>query len=172
MKFPEYRARRMRASANIRRMVRENRLSVDMLIYPVFVTWGGNVKQEISSMPGNYRLSVDKLAGEAREIQALGIPAMILFGIPESKDEVGSEAYNPDGIVQNAVREIKTACPDMVVITDVCIDEYTTHGHCGLVKDGKILNDPTHVTKTGYISISTESRLSAVYPRNNALCRR
>ncbi len=143
MQFPAYRGRRMRASANIRRMVRENRLSPDMLIYPLFVTYGSDVKEEISSMPGNYRFSVDKLADEAREIESLGIPAVVLFGIPETKDEKGSEAYNPDGVVQRAIREIKNATPNLVVITDVCIDEYTTHGHCGLVKNGKVLNDPT-----------------------------
>lgn len=125
-------------------MVRENRLSTDMLIYPMFVTYGKGVKDEIGSMPGNYRVSVDKLKDEAREVESLGIPAVILFGIPEKKDEKGSEAYNPDGVVQRAVREIKSACPDLVVITDVCIDEYATHGHCGLVGDGgKILNDET-----------------------------
>ncbi|MBI5815771.1 MAG: porphobilinogen synthase [Nitrospinae bacterium] len=143
MKFPEYRARRMRASSNIRRMVRENRLSTDMLIYPMFVTFGSGVKDEIKSMPGNFRLSVDKIAEEVKVVEALGIPAVILFGIPEKKDEAGSEAYNPNGVVQLAVREIKNACPDMVVITDVCIDEYTTHGHCGVVSGTKVLNDPT-----------------------------
>ncbi|VAX23853.1 Porphobilinogen synthase [hydrothermal vent metagenome] len=145
MKFPEYRARRTRASANIQRLVRENRLSTDMLIYPLFVQYGKGVKDEISSMPGNFRFSVDMLKEEVREVEKLGIPAVVLFGIPEEKDkdEAGSSAYDPDGIVQNAVREIKNACPDMVVITDVCIDEYTSHGHCGVVKDGKILNDPT-----------------------------
>jgi len=143
MIFPQYRARRTRASENLRRMVKENRLSADMLIYPMFVTYGKNVRKEISSMPGNYRFSVDHLAREVKEVESLGIPGVILFGIPETKDETGSEAYNPDGIVQNAIREIKNACPDLVVITDVCIDEYTTHGHCGVVKEGKILNDPT-----------------------------
>lgn len=143
MKFPQYRARRMRASENIRRMVRENRLSPDMLIYPMFVTYGRGVKDEIGSMPGNYRVSVDKVAAEVKEAESLGIPAVILFGIPETKDETGSEGYNPDGVVQRAIKEIKNACPNMVVITDVCIDEYTTHGHCGIVRDGKVLNDPT-----------------------------
>ncbi len=144
MKFPQYRARRMRASANIRRMVREHRLSPDMLIYPMFVTWGKNVKDEIGSMPGNFRVSVDNIAAEAKEVESLDIPAVILFGIPEKKDENGSEAYNPDGVVHRAIREIKNACPDLVVITDVCIDEYTTDGHCGVVDDkGAILNDPT-----------------------------
>jgi len=143
MKFPEYRPRRMRATPTIRRLVRENRLSVDMLIYPLFVKYGSGVKEEISSMPGNYRFSVDRIAAEAKEVESLGIPAVILFGIPETKDDAGSEAYNPDGIVQRAIKEIKNACPSLVVITDVCIDEYTTHGHCGVVRDGKVLNDPT-----------------------------
>jgi porphobilinogen synthase len=124
-------------------MVRENRLSVDMLIYPLFVKYGSGVKEEISSMPGNYRFSVDRIAGEAKEVESLGIPAVILFGIPETKDDAGSEAYNPDGIVQRAIKEIKNACPGLVVITDVCIDEYTTHGHCGVVRGDKVLNDPT-----------------------------
>lgn len=143
MKFPEYRPRRMRATPTIRRMIRENRLSVDMLIYPMFVKWGSGVKEEISSMPGNYRFSVDRIAGEAKEVESLGIPAVILFGIPETKDDAGSEAYNPDGIVQRAIKEIKNACPSLIVITDVCIDEYTTSGHCGVVRGDKVLNDPT-----------------------------
>ncbi len=125
-------------------MTREFRLSPENLIYPLFVTFGKGVKEEIGSMPGNYRWSVDKLAAEAREIQSLGIPAVILFGIPETKDEKGMSGCQPDGVVQNAIREIKNAAPDLVVITDVCIDEYTTHGHCGIVgPDGKILNDET-----------------------------
>jgi porphobilinogen synthase len=133
----------MRATPTIRRMIRENRLSVDMLIYPMFVKWGSGVKEEISSMPGNYRFSVDRIAGEAKEVESLGIPAIILFGIPETKDDAGSEAYNPDGIVQRAIKEIKNACPSLIVITDVCIDEYTTSGHCGVVRGDKVLNDPT-----------------------------
>ncbi len=143
MKFPQYRARRMRASANIRKMVREHRLSPEMLIYPMFISWGNGVRDEISSMPGNFRLSVDNLKDEIRQVDSLGIPAVILFGIPETKDATGSEAYNPDGVVQRAIKEIKDTSPDLVVITDVCIDEYTDHGHCGLVEDGKVLNDPT-----------------------------
>jgi len=145
MEFPQYRPRRLRASSNIRRMVRETRLSPDMLIFPLFVNYGKGVRDEIGSMPGNFRLSVDNLAAEARAVHSLGIPAVILFGIPEKKDDMGSEAYNPDGIVQRAVMEIKNAVPEMVVITDVCIDEYTSHGHCGLVDktSGEILNDPT-----------------------------
>jgi porphobilinogen synthase len=126
-------------------MIRETRLSADNLIYPLFVTFGKGVRDEIGSMPGAFRLSVDQLAAEAKLAESLDIPAVILFGIPEKKDEQGSEAYNPDGIVQRAVREMKNATPGLVVITDVCIDEYTTHGHCGVVdrKAGVVLNDPT-----------------------------
>ena len=143
MTFPITRLRRLRKNKNLRRMIRETRLSVDNLIYPLFVTFGKGIKDEISSMPGNYRFSVDKITEEVKEAQDLGIPAIILFGIPEHKDEVGSEAYNKCGVVQEAVRAIKSATPEMIVITDVCIDEYTSHGHCGLVKGDEILNDPT-----------------------------
>ena len=143
MTFPITRLRRLRKNKNLRRMIRETRLSVDNLIYPLFVTFGKGIKDEISSMPGNYRFSVDKITEEVKEAQDLGIPAIILFGIPEHKDEVGSEAYNKCGVVQEAVRAIKSATPEMIIITDVCIDEYTSHGHCGLVKGDEILNDPT-----------------------------
>jgi porphobilinogen synthase len=124
-------------------LVRETHLSVDDLIDPMFVCEGKGVRQEISSMPGIFRCSIDNLVKDVRESQSLGIPAVVLFGIPDKKDARGSEAYNPDGIVQRAVREIKSACPEMIVITDVCIDEYTDHGHCGLVEGNRILNDPT-----------------------------
>jgi len=124
-------------------MVRETSLSVDDLIEPMFVCEGQGVRQEISSMPGINRCSLDELLKDVKESQSLGIPAVILFGIPDKKDARGSEAYNPDGIVQRAVREIKSSFPDLIVITDVCIDEYTDHGHCGLVEGHKILNDPT-----------------------------
>ncbi len=143
MSFPRHRSRRLRQNENILRLVRETRLSVDDLIEPMFVSEGRGVRQEISSMPGVNRCSIDTLLEDARESHSLGIPAVILFGIPDKKDAVGSEAYNPDGIVQRAVREIKSAVPELLVITDVCIDEYTDHGHCGVVKDGRILNDPT-----------------------------
>jgi porphobilinogen synthase len=123
--------------------VRETRLSICSLIYPLFVCPGTQVKSEIKSMPGNYRWSVDRLVEECRSVRDLGIPAVILFGIPESKDEVGSGAYDPDGIVQRAVRAVKKALPDLIVICDVCLDEYTSHGHCGLIKDGEIDNDST-----------------------------
>ena len=143
MGFPITRLRRLRKNENLRRMVRETTLSVDNLIYPLFVTYGKGVKDEIGSMPGNYRFSIDTLSKEIKEVKSLGIPAVILFGIPEKKDDVGSEAYNPNGIVQRAIKEIKSAVPDLLVITDVCIDEYTSHGHCGVVKGNEILNDPT-----------------------------
>ncbi len=143
MGFPVTRMRRLRKNENLRRMVRETTLSVDNLIYPLFVTYGKSVKDEIGSMPGNYRFSIDMLLKEVKEVKSLGIPAVILFGIPEKKDDIGSEAYNPNGIVQRAIKEIKSAVPDLLVITDVCIDEYTSHGHCGIVKGNEILNDPT-----------------------------
>lgn len=143
MGFPITRLRRMRATAVHRRMVRETTLSVDDLIYPLFVVHGRNVKNEISSMPGIYQLSVDNIIIEAKEAGSLGIPAVILFGIPEHKDELGTEAYAEKGIVQQAVRAIKDNVPELLVITDVCLCEYTSHGHCGVVKEGVILNDPT-----------------------------
>ena len=124
-------------------MVRETALLTDDLIDPFFVCEGSGVRQEISSMPGVCRFSIDTLVSEVKESHSLGIPAVILFGIPDTKDARGSEAYNPDGIIQRAVREVKSAVPEMVVITDVCIDEYTDHGHCGLVEGGRILNDAT-----------------------------
>ncbi len=143
MPFPTHRSRRLRKNSAILRMVEETSLSVNDLIYPLFVCEGKDVKTEISSMPGIFRFSLDRMILDVQEAADLGIPAVILFGIPDKKDAVGSEAYNPDGIVQRAVREIKAAIPEMIVITDVCIDEYTDHGHCGLVEDGKILNDAT-----------------------------
>jgi len=124
-------------------MVRETSLSTDDLIEPFFVCEGSDVRQEISSMPGVYRFSIKNLVSEVKASYALGIPAVILFGIPDKKDKLGSEAYNPNGIVQRAISEIKNAIPEIVIITDVCIDEYTDHGHCGIVNDGKILNDAT-----------------------------
>ncbi len=143
MTFPTHRYRRLRQNGGILRMVRETSLSTDDLIEPFFVCEGSDVRQEISSMPGVCRFSIKNLVLEAKASYALGIPAVILFGIPDKKDKLGSEAYNPDGIVQRAIREIKNAVPEVVVITDVCIDEYTDHGHCGIVKDGQILNDAT-----------------------------
>jgi porphobilinogen synthase len=143
MPFPIHRPRRLRRTEALRRFVCETRLSVRSLIYPLFVCPGAGVKSEIKSMPGNYRWSVDGLVEECRTAYDLGIPAVILFGIPEIKDETGSGAYDPDGIVQRAVRAVKKALPDLMVICDVCLDEYTSHGHCGLIKDGEIDNDST-----------------------------
>ena len=143
MPFPIHRPRRLRRTEALRGFVRETRLSVRSLIYPLFVCPGTNVKSEIKSMPGNFRWSIDLLADECRSAFDLGIPAVILFGIPESKDEDGTGAYDPDGIVQRAVRAVKKALPDLIVICDVCLDEYTSHGHCGLIKNGEVDNDST-----------------------------
>ncbi len=142
-RFPTYRPRRMRANENLRRLVRETGLLIDDLIYPMFVVHGQNTTAEISSMPGCYQYSVDRLVEAAKELASLGIPGTILFGIPEHKDKHGSEAYADDGIIQQAVRAIKDAVPDLLVITDVCLCEYTNHGHCGIVEKGEVLNDPT-----------------------------
>lgn len=141
--FPIYRPRRLRASENLRRLVRETSLSVDDLIYPMFVVHGQDTAIEISSMPGCYQYSVDRLVKAAKELASLGIPGTILFGIPETKDPLGSEAYAEDGIIQQAVRAIKDAVPDLLVITDVCLCEYTDHGHCGIIEGGDVQNDPT-----------------------------
>jgi porphobilinogen synthase len=143
MSFPTHRPRRLRRTEVFRGLVRENRLDARSLVYPLFVCPGSKVKDEIKSMPGNYRWSVDLLVDECKAANDLGIPAVILFGIPESKDEVGSGAYDPNGIVQRAVRAIKRALPDLLVICDVCLDEYTSHGHCGLIKNGEVDNDST-----------------------------
>ncbi len=141
--FPVSRPRRLRASQTVRDLVRETHLDVGDLIYPLFVTHGSGVKEEIVSMPGQYRWSLDRVCEEAAEAAELGIRAVILFGIPEEKDEVGSGAYDDVGIVQQAVRRLKRDVPSLFVITDVCLDEFTSHGHCGLVEDGRIVNDPT-----------------------------
>ncbi len=141
--FPIYRPRRLRSNENLRRLVRETYLSVDDLIYPMFVVHAENTANEIASMPGCYQYSVDKLVIAAKELASLGIPATILFGIPKTKNPQGSEAYAEDGIIQQAVRAIKDAVPDLLVITDVCLCEYTDHGHCGIIENGKVLNDPT-----------------------------
>ena len=143
MPFPQDRLRRLRATEGFRRMVRETRLSPDNLIAPFFVVEGRDERQPIGSMPGQWRLSVDNLIKDAGEVHALGVPAILLFGVPARKDEIGSEAWAPDGIVPRAIRAVKDRVPDLVVITDVCVDEYTTHGHCGIVQDGRILNDET-----------------------------
>ena len=143
MTFPTHRPRRLRRTEALRDLVRETALSVRSLVYPLFVRPGSKSKDEIHSMPGNYRWSVDLLVEEAKRAHDLGIPAVILFGIPESKDDVGSGAYDPEGIIQRAVHALKQAEPKLLVVCDVCLDEYTSHGHCGLVKDGEIDNDST-----------------------------
>jgi len=143
MSFPVHRLRRLRRTETLRSLVRETHLSARSLVYPLFVCPGSKVKDEIKSMPGNYRWSVDLLVDECKSAHDLGIPAVILFGIPESKDEVGSGAYDPNGIVQRAVRAIKKELANLLVICDVCLDEYTSHGHCGLIQNGEVDNDST-----------------------------
>jgi len=143
MEFPRLRPRRLRRTATLRRMVRETGLSVDDLVYPIFVMGGENVRQPITTMPGICRLSVDKAVEEALEAFELGLPAVLLFGIPTYKDAIASAAYDPEEAVQRAVRAIKDRCPELLVITDVCLCEYTDHGHCGVVENDRILNDPT-----------------------------
>ncbi|MCL2336548.1 MAG: porphobilinogen synthase [Firmicutes bacterium] len=143
MYYPTTRPRRLRSSANMRRLVREHHLRVDDLIYPLFVTAGSQIKTPVQSMPGVYNLSLDLLLPEVEKTVQLGIPGILLFGIPETKDQVGSGAYDPNGVVQQAVRAIKDKYPELLVVTDVCLCEYTDHGHCGIVRDGTVLNDPT-----------------------------
>jgi porphobilinogen synthase len=143
MQFPEYRPRRLRQNENFRRMIRETTLSVDNLIYPLFVVPGTKVKKPITSMPGNFQMSVDHIVKEAARMKTLGIPAVLLFGIPEQKDEIASGALAKDGIIQQAIREIKDKVPDILVITDVCLCEYMSHGHCGMIEKGEVINDLT-----------------------------
>ena len=140
---PVYRPRRLRESALLRKMVRETTLRVDGLMYPLFVTHGRGVREPIASMPPHARLSIDELLRECKDAAALGIPAVLLFGIPAEKDPRGTEAYADDGIIQQAVRAVKDTIPDLLVVTDVCLCEYTSHGHCGVVEDGRVKNDPT-----------------------------
>ena len=143
-RFPQVRLRRLRRTETFRRMVRETTLSPADLVYPLFVVHGRGVRTPIEPMPGQFQLSLDSLLEEVAEAQALGVPAVLLFGIPSRKDTLGSEAYSPDGVVQEAVAAIKHAAPDVVVMTDVCLCEYTDHGHCGLLTDaGEVDNDAT-----------------------------
>ena len=141
--FPRSRLRRLRESPSLRRMTQETRLSASDFIYPMFVTHGRDVRNEIEPMPGIYQLSLDHLIAEIGEITELGIPGVLLFGIPAQKDPVGSEAYEPGGIVQEAIRVIKQTAPDLLVVTDVCLCEYTDNGHCGVIADDKVDNDRT-----------------------------
>ncbi len=143
MQFPEYRARRLRKNENFRRLIRETKLSVDDLVYPLFAVPGNNFKKPISSMPGQFQLSVDNIAKEAQKARDLGIPAVLLFGIPAKKDAMATGAFAKDGIVQQAIKRIKNEVPDILVITDVCLCEYTSHGHCGMLEKDTVLNDET-----------------------------
>ena len=142
--FPEHRSRRLRRTETIRRMVRETTISISDLIYPLFIKEGRSIKEPIQSMPGQFRYSPDMVSGEIKKINARGIPAVLLFGIPSRKDSYATEAHRKDGVVQNAIHEIRSKEPDLLVITDVCMCEYTDHGHCGIVDEqGEVLNDDT-----------------------------
>jgi porphobilinogen synthase len=143
MPQPMFRPRRLREKRLLRTMVRETTLAVDDLVYPLFVVHGRGIREPIAPMPGQHRFSVDELVKECKDAAGMGIPAVLLFGLPEDKDPRGSEAYADDGIVQQAVRAVKDTVPDLLVVTDVCLCEYTSHGHCGVVEDGTVRNDPT-----------------------------
>jgi porphobilinogen synthase len=143
MTFPTQRPRRLRRTEALRGFVRETRLATTGLVYPMFACPGSNVHIEVNSMPGIYQQSVDKIVEECREVAGLGIPAVILFGLPDKKDEIGSEASASDAAVQRTIEAIRRAKLDLLILTDVCLCEYTSHGHCGIVKDGEVLNDPT-----------------------------
>ena len=140
MEYPRYRPRRMRQTGTLRAMVRETHLHPHILVYPLFVIYGENVKNPVESMPGVYQLSVENLVLEAKEVASLGIRTVLLFGIPEVKDEAASGAYDPDGVVQRAIRALKAEVPALTVIADVCLCEYMSHGHCGVVRDGCVHN--------------------------------
>lgn len=143
MVFPDYRPRRFRRNPQLRSLIRETRLSPEQFIYPLFVMPGKGVRQEISSMPGVFRMSVDQLGKEAKEILGLGLNHVILFGLPEAKDPVGSGAHAKDGIIQRAIKELKNKAPELMITTDVCLCEYTSHGHCGVILNKQVDNDAT-----------------------------
>jgi porphobilinogen synthase len=143
MSNPHFRARRIRGRETFRRMVRETSLSIDDLVYPMFSAFGSGIRKEVSSMPGIYQQSIEHIVNECREVYGLGIPAVLLFGIPETKDAVGSDAYSDTGIIQETIHAIKQQVPGLTVITDVCLCEYTDHGHCGVIVDGDVDNDAT-----------------------------
>ena len=153
MLFPDYRPRRMRANENFRRMIRETRLSTDDLIMPLFAVEGRDIKKPISSLPGQFHLSCDRIVKTAKEAHDLGIPGIILFGLPDKKDPLGTRAYAADGIVQKAVQEIKSAVPEISVITDVCLCAYTDHGHCGMV-DGEIIDNDASLDLLARVALS------------------
>ncbi|PCH53850.1 MAG: porphobilinogen synthase [Flavobacteriaceae bacterium] len=158
------RTRRLRKTKNIRRLVRENKLTVDDLIYPLFIEEGKNIEAEIVSMPGIKRWSLDKISKELDEVVALDIPAILLFGIPTKKDEVGSETWNDEGIMQKAVRFIKKNYPSLYVITDVCFCEYTSHGHCGVIHDNDVDNDETLVNLAKQVISQAKAGVDMVAP--------
>ena len=143
MVFPDYRPRRLRKNETFRALIRETQLSASQLIYPLFVIPGKNIREEIPSMPGVFRISVDQLAREAKECLTLGINAVLLFGLPEKKDAMGSQAHSKSGIIQKAIQELKSKSPNLMVITDVCLCEYTDHGHCGCIIGNEVDNDAT-----------------------------
>jgi porphobilinogen synthase len=143
LSFPAERPRRLRRGERLRAMVRETRVTPEQLVYPLFVAPGTGLRREISSLPGCFHLSADEAAKEAREVEALGIGGVILFGLPSAKDPLGTEGYADDGVVQQAVRAIRGACRELLVFTDVCLCEYTSHGHCGVIEGAEVLNDPT-----------------------------
>jgi porphobilinogen synthase len=162
--FPVTRLRRLRRTPALRSLVRETSVRVDDLVYPLFVCPGEGVERPLEGLPGIAQRSIDRLCEEAEAAAALGVPAVLLFGIPEQKDEVGSEAYADDGIVQRALRTLKERLPELVLITDLCLCEYTTHGHCGLVRDGEVLNDLT-IELLGQAAVShAEAGADAVAP--------
>ncbi len=158
------RTRRLRRTENIRRLVRENKLTIDDLIYPLFIEEGENIEAEIVSMPGIKRFSLDKVSRELDEVVALKIPAVILFGIPANKDETGSETWNDEGIIQQAIRLIKKNYPDLYVITDVCFCEYTSHGHCGIIHDHDVDNDATLVNMAKQVISHAKAGADMVAP--------
>ena len=163
--YPKIRMRRMRRTPALRALLQETVLTTDDFIYPLFIVAGNNVKEEVSSLPGVFRLSVDQLAEEMKEVTSLGIRAVLLFGIPEQKDDNGDCSLDPEGPVPRAVREIKACCPDLVVITDVCLCEYTTHGHCGLLNDkGEVDNDRTLPVLTAQALVHAEAGADFVAP--------
>lgn len=143
MSFPQNRMRRLRSSPSMRRLVRQTCVSVDDLVYPLFVREGEGIKEPITSMTGCFHFSPDTIATEAAEVAEVGIPAVLLFGLPGKKDEIGSEAWAENGVVQRAIRQIKQTTPGLLVVTDVCLCEFTSHGHCGVIENGKVDNDPT-----------------------------
>jgi porphobilinogen synthase len=172
MSFPLIRGRRLRTSQALRNLVREHSVTVHDLIYPIFVTYGSGIKEEISSMPGVYHLSLDLLDEEIREVQALGIQAILLFGVPHEKDAHGSSAYDPNGIVQEATRRVKALAPELLVVADTCLCQFTDHGHCGIVhydeqkQRADVLNDPSLELLTKTAVSQAEAGADIIAPSN------